>query len=80
MQLCMGGFFMKVTKLILHLAALILSVAAVVCLLNAHYEKITDCLASLLAKAQAKKEVLCRRCPCGEFSDEELDEYEEWGL
>lgn len=71
---------MKVTKLILHLTALILSVAAVVCLVMAHYEKITDCLAGLLAKAQAKKEVLCGRCPCGGLSGDELDEYEEWGL
>ena len=70
---------MKITKLVLQLAALILSAAALVCLILAHYDKITDCLASLLAKVQAKKEVLCGRCPCGEFSDE-LDEYEEWGI
>ena len=70
---------MKVTKLVLHLAALVLSIAAVACLVMAHYDKITDCLANLLAKAQAKKELLCSRCPCGEFSDD-LDEYEEWGI
>lgn len=71
---------MKITKFALYLAALVLSLAALACLVMANYEKITDCLASLLAKAQAKKEALCGRCPCGDFSDEDVDEYEEWGI
>lgn len=70
---------MNVTKLILKLAALILALGAVICLVIAHYDRITDTLANLLAKVQAKKEALCGNCPCGEFS-EDFDDYEEWGI
>lgn len=70
---------MNVTKLILKLAALILALGAIICLVIAHYDRITDALAGLLAKVQAKKEALCGCCPCGEFS-EDFDDYEEWGV
>ena len=79
MQPCMGGFFMNGTKLILKLAALILALGAVICLVIAHYDRITDALARLLAKVQAKKQAMCGCCSCGEFSDE-FDDYEEWGM
>lgn len=70
---------MNVTKLILKLAALILALGAIICLVIAHYDRITDALASLLAKVQAKKEALCGCCPCGDCA-EDLDDYEEWGV
>ena len=41
-------------------------------------ERISDWMACLWAKVQAKKELLCRTCPCeGCESD---DEFEEWDI
>ena len=57
---------MKLTDLILKITALVLAVAA------------SDWMACLWAKVQAKKELLCRTCPCeGCESD---DEFEEWDI
>ena len=58
---------MKLTDLILKITALVLAVAAIACLIMAN-----------MAKVQAKKELLCRTCPCeGCESD---DEFEEWDI
>ena len=55
-------------KLILKLAALILALGSVAC-------RISDWMACLWAKIQAKKELICRTCPCeGDIEDE----YETW--
>ena len=63
---------MKLTDLILKITALVLAVAAIACL------RISDWMACLWAKVQAKKELLCRTCPCeGCESD---DEFEEWDI
>ncbi|MFR6057887.1 MAG: hypothetical protein ACLUHN_05470 [Evtepia gabavorous] len=67
---------MKLTDLILKITALVLAVAAIACLIMANMERISDWMACLWAKVQAKKELLCRTCPCeGCESD---DEFEEW--
>ena len=59
-------------------AALVLAVAAIACLIMANMERISDWMACLWAKVQAKKELLCRTCPCeGCESD---DEFEEWDI
>ena len=66
---------MKLTDLILKITALVLAVAAIACLIMA---RISDWMACLWAKVQAKKELLCRTCPCeGCESD---DEFEEWDI
>ena len=66
---------MKLTDLILKITALVLAVAAIACLIMANMERISDWL---WAKVQAKKELLCRTCPCeGCESD---DEFEEWDI
>ena len=69
---------MKLTDLILKITALVLAVAAIACLIMANMERISDWMACLWAKVQAKKELLCRTCPCeGCESD---DEFEEWDI
>ena len=66
------------TDLILKITALVLAVAAIACLIMANMERISDWMACLWAKVQAKKELLCRTCPCeGCESD---DEFEEWDI
>ena len=50
-------------KLILKLAALILALGSVACLILANMERISDWMACLWAKVQAKKELICRTCP-----------------
>ncbi|MCI5690521.1 MAG: hypothetical protein MR286_06510 [Clostridiales bacterium] len=69
---------MKVTELVLKITALILSAAAVICLIMANMDRISDWLAALWAKVQTKKERLCRTCP-GAAGDSE-DEFESWDL
>ena len=62
-------------KLILKLAALIMALGSVACLILANMERISDWMACLWAKVQAKKELICRTCPCeGDIEDE----YETW--
>ena len=69
---------MKLTDLILKITALVLAVAAIACLIMANMERISDWMACLWAKVQAKKELLCHTCPCeGCESD---DEFEEWDI
>lgn len=55
---------MKLTDLILKITALVLAVAAIACLIMANMERISDWMTCLWAKVQAKKELLCRTCPC----------------
>lgn len=66
---------MKNTSSILKLIALILSAAAVICLLAANLEAILDTVDSLCGKAK-------QLCPSCRFSAEEdwddEDEYEDW--
>ena len=62
-------------KLILKLAALILALGSVACLILANMERISDWMACLLAKVQAKKELICRTCP---YEGDIEDEYETW--
>ena len=69
---------MKITEFILKITALILAAAAVICLVMANMDRISDCLAALWAKVQAKKERLCRTCP-GQDSGID-DEFEEWDI
>ena len=69
---------MKVTERVLKITALILSAAAVICLIMANMDRISDWLAALWAKVQAKKERLCRTCPGAAVDGE--DEFESWDL
>ena len=69
---------MKLTDLILKITALVLAVAAIACLIMANMERISDWMACLWAKVQAKKELLCRTCPCE--CCERDDEFEEWDI
>ena len=69
---------MKITNLILKITAAVLTLAAVICLVMANMDRISDWLACLWAKVQAKKELLCRTCPCGEGSCD--DEFEDWDI
>ena len=67
---------MKNTSSILKLIALVLSAAAVICLLTANLEAIANLLEDLCGKAKGK---LCRSCSFDdEFEDWDDDEYEEW--
>ena len=68
---------MKITNLILKITAAVLTLAAVICLVMANMDRISDWLACLWAKVQAKKELLCRTCPCGSSFD---DEFEDWDI
>ena len=68
---------MKNYSSILKLVALVLSAAAVICLLVANLEAIADVLDDLCGKAKGR---LCRGC---DFDDEyedwdDEDEYEDW--
>ncbi len=65
---------MKITAFMLKVAALVLACAAVLCLVLAHMDKLSDYLACFLAKVQEKKELLCSRM---EVSDDD-DEFEPW--
>lgn len=69
---------MKITNLILKITATVLALAAIICLVMANMERISDWLASLWAKVQTKKELLCRTCPCAE--DACNDEFEDWDI
>ena len=69
---------MKITNLILKITAVVLTLAAIICLVMANMERISDWLACLWAKVQAKKELLCRTCPCAEGSGD--DEFEDWDI
>ena len=68
---------MKITELILKITALILAAAAIICLLMANIDRISDWLAALWAKVQAKKELICRTCP---GMDQGEDEFEDWDI
>ena len=48
---------MKITELILKITALILAAAAIICLIMANMDRISDWLAALWAKVQAKKDL-----------------------
>ncbi|MDY3013966.1 MAG: hypothetical protein SOR61_01975 [Evtepia sp.] len=67
---------MKFTNLILKVTALVLATAAIICLVMANMERISDWLTSFRARVQAKKEMLCRSCPCDQYDDE----FEDWDL
>lgn len=69
---------MKITNLILKITAVVLTLAAIICLVMANMERISDWLACLWAKVQAKKELLCRTCPNGEGICD--DEFEDWDI
>lgn len=69
---------MKFTNLILKITALVLASAAVICLVMANMEKISDWLACFRSKVQAKKALLCRECPCT-CSDYD-DDFEDWDV
>ena len=69
---------MKITNLILKITAAVLTLAAVICLIMANMDRISDWLAALWAKVQAKKELRCRTCPCGEGACD--DEFEDWDI
>ena len=69
---------MKITEFILKITALILAAAAVICLVMANMDRISDWLAALWAKVLAKKERLCRTCP-GQAAGLE-DEFEDWDI
>ena len=64
---------MKITSFFLKIAAAILSAAAIVCLILANLEKITDSLDYLRSRLSERKCVLCH---CGE--KDESDEFEDW--
>ena len=68
---------MKISTSVLKLAALILSAVAVLCLLIANLEAITECVDAICAKTRGK---LCRRCGWEDSFDdwEDDDEYEDW--
>ena len=69
---------MKNYSSILKLVALVLSAAAVICLLVANLEAIADVLDELCGRAKSK---LCSRCACldDEYEDwDDEDEYEDW--
>ena len=68
---------MKNYSSLLKLIALVLSAAAVICLLVANLEAIADVLDDLCGKAKGK---LCSRCAFDddEFEDWDDDEYEDW--
>lgn len=66
---------MKNYSSLLKLIALVLSAAAVICLLVANLEAIADVLDDLCGKAKGK---LCRGCSFdGDYEDWD-DEYEDW--
>ncbi|HIY07065.1 MAG TPA: hypothetical protein H9844_08315 [Candidatus Evtepia faecigallinarum] len=69
---------MKITEFILKITALILTAAAVICLVMANMDRISDWLAALWAKVQAKKERLCRTCPGQAVGGD--DEFEDWDI
>ena len=55
----------------------ILAAAAIICLIMANMDRISDWLAALWAKVQAKKELICRTCP---GMDQGEDEFEDWDI
>lgn len=65
---------MKMTGFVFKIAALILAMAAIVCLVMAHMDKISDWLACLWAQVQEKKQRLCGE-GCFQETD---DDYEDW--
>ena len=67
---------MKFTNLILKVTALVLATAAIICLVMANMERISDWLTSFRAQVQTRKEMLCRSCPCDQYDDE----FEDWDL
>lgn len=69
---------MKITNCILKITAVILTLAAIICLVMANMDRISDWLACLWARVQAKKEMLCRTCPCAEGDYD--DEFEDWDI
>ena len=66
---------MKISSSVLKLAALILSAVAVLCLLIANLEAITDCLDSICSKTKGR---LCKSCDWDDLDDWDDDEYEDW--
>lgn len=67
---------MKISTSVLKLAALIFSAVAVLCLLIANLEAITDCLDSICAKTKGR---FCRSCDWDDSLDDwDDDEYEDW--
>ncbi len=69
---------MKITELVLKITALILAAAAFICLIMANMDRISDWLANLWAKVQAKKERLCRTYPS--MCQDAEDEFEDWDI
>ena len=67
---------MKNAELILRIVALILSLASLVILIIVNIEYITDALACLSVKLQAKKEQFCAGCEFDDAFDD--DEFEDW--
>lgn len=67
---------MKISTSVLKLAALILSAVAVICLLMANLEAITECIDNICGKAKGR---LCRSCDWDDqWEDWDDDEYEDW--
>ena len=69
---------MKITNSILKVAALVLSAAALVCLVVANLELISDALSELWETIQEKKDGICQRCRGAEYDFE--DEFEDWDV
>ena len=70
---------MKITDCILKLSACVLPTVAIICLVMANMEKISDWVACFWVKVQEKKERLCKAgCCCGGAAYE--DEFEDWDV
>ena len=69
-------------KNILLLLAVVLELAAVICVVFSMMDRITAALQALLAFLDEKKDVLCQKCriPCREDGYEDWDEFEDWEI
>lgn len=70
---------MKLTNFVLKIAALVLGIASIACLVMANIEKISDGFACLRTGIHNKRELLRSQCPFCKCSEaEDCDEFEEW--
>lgn len=70
---------MKITDLILKIAAVVFALAAVACLVVANLEKISVCAEGLCAKLKDCKPCCCR-CQSADEEDLDDDEFEDWDI
>jgi hypothetical protein len=66
---------MKATKCIFRFAALVLTLAALICTILANLEAITDALNSLREQFATRG-----KCRCFHGGDEEPEDYEDWDI